>query len=729
VSVIDDRAVERLRDLLAQPDTGDVLADRYELGERIGEGGMGIVFAARDRRDGSDVAVKIVRACGDHDEARFEREARALEGVSHPAVVPHRAHAVHAGVRFLVMDRVVGSTLAERLGRGALAVGETVTLAKRLAEGLSAVHRAGLVHRDVKPSNVLLEGDDPARACLLDFGLARPTSSDALTAQGALVGTPGYMAPEQVRAESPAGPAADIFALGCVVHECLTGRPPFAADDTEALFARVLACEPRSLREIRPAVPLALEALAGKMLAKDPSARPSAEEVVRELALASASADDGGDLSPGVVLGGKYRIEGHLGEGGMGVVFSAQHLELGTKVAIKVLRRGVGDEARFLREAKAAARLESEHVARVLDVGRAPDGTPYIVMEHLRGADLGRQLARSGRLEVARAVDHLLEACVAIAEAHQLGIVHRDIKPSNLFVVARRDGSEMVKVLDFGISKLTRALDGESSVTVTTTGESAVLGSIAYMSPEQLRASSKVEARSDVWSLGVVLHELVTGRRPFQGDNAAAVAAAIAASEPRRLREERPDLPGALEAVVLRCLAKEPRERFPDVASLARALSPFAGPAGRRAVAGITGTASGPSTQAEGALRRGRPRVAVAVAAATAGALFAAALIVRGSPDVAPSPTAEVPPSPTEVAPVAEPPPPLAERAEPEPERPAPQPTSRPRPPAAEEGAAAAPARARVPARRAPAPSASATVSAPSAPSEIDLRDPALEGR
>ena len=581
--LLDDRAVAGLRALVSEPGAGDVLGGRFELREPIGEGAMGIVFAAWDREASREVAVKIVRANESDGDDRFEREAAALAKVAHPAVVRYVARGNEGGARFFVMDRLVGVTLAERLVRGRLTVRQTLALGRRIAEGLAAVHHEGLAHRDVKPSNLFLVDDAPAAACLLDFGLARAKDGVPLTAAGVLVGTPGYMAPEQVRGDATIGPRADVFALGCVLFECLTGRSAFAGASTAIVLSQILLESPPLVRELRADVPLALEGIVEQMLAKADVARPSAKEVARDLAGLEAhlpvdapNEPSSAGLVEGTLVAAKYRIERPIGSGGMGVVFAARHLELGKRVALKVLRGGKGEEARFLREARAAARLESEHVARVLDVGRLDDGTPFIAMEHLSGVDLARRLLEGGPLRVEQAVGYVLEACEAIAEAHALGIVHRDLKPSNLFLTSRRDGTEIIKVLDFGISKVTRTIEDASLAAMSMTGASGVVGSAWYMSPEQLHDAKRVDARADIWALGVVLHELIAGTRPFEGDSAAAVGARIAAGEPKRLRDAAPNAPAELEAVVLQCLSKDPEKRFPDLGALARALAPFA---------------------------------------------------------------------------------------------------------------------------------------------------------
>jgi eukaryotic-like serine/threonine-protein kinase len=285
------------------------------------------------------------------------------------------------------------------------------------------------------------------------------------------------------------------------------------------------------------------------------------------------------ELREGEILDGKYRVDAVIGVGGMGVVLRARHLALKDRVALKILQKGASTEAseRFFREAQAAARIKSPHVARVLDVGRLPSGSPYIVMEFLDGRDLGRVLADRGPLPVEEAVRYVLETCEALAAAHALGVIHRDVKPSNLFLNRETDGSSTIRVVDFGVSKQTKASEYSSL-----TGVESAIGTPSYMSPEQVKSSKTVDARSDVWSIGVVLHELLTARLPFDADSLAGLVALLvdpsAVATP--VREHRPDLPEEIEQIILRCLTKDPSERFADVSELAYALSPFAGPEG-----------------------------------------------------------------------------------------------------------------------------------------------------
>jgi serine/threonine protein kinase len=278
----------------------------------------------------------------------------------------------------------------------------------------------------------------------------------------------------------------------------------------------------------------------------------------------------------GELVANKYRVEKVLGQGGMGVVVAAMHEQLRQRVAIKMLlpeaKASPNAMARFLREARAAATIRGEHVARVLDVGELEGGAPYIVMEHLEGRDLAAILAESGRLPPDEAVGYLLQACEAIAEAHAAGIVHRDLKPSNVFLTRGPDGTPLVKVLDFGISKALLAAPGEGTLTTT----SSFVGSPIYAPPEQLVASHEVDARADIWALGTILFESLAGRTPYVGDSMMHVASRIFHEPPAPLGELRPELDPGLVRAVMRCLEKKPDDRFGDVKALAEALAPFA---------------------------------------------------------------------------------------------------------------------------------------------------------
>ena len=278
----------------------------------------------------------------------------------------------------------------------------------------------------------------------------------------------------------------------------------------------------------------------------------------------------------GEVIDGKYRVNRLLGKGGMGYVVAAWHLKLDEPVALKFLRRDLlgfpGVATRFEREAKAAAKIKGERVCRVLDVGHSRNHGPFMVMEYLQGEDLGSRIEHAGRLPIALAVSFVLQACEALAEAHCRGIVHRDLKPSNLFLTKHPSGQPLVKLLDFGISKTSGGEEPAQRLTAT----DMVMGSFAYMSPEHVRNARDVDARTDVWALGVILFELLTAKLPFEALSQSELIAKISADPPLPLRALCPDAPAELEAIISRCLTKELDRRYGSVADLARALEPFA---------------------------------------------------------------------------------------------------------------------------------------------------------
>ena len=275
------------------------------------------------------------------------------------------------------------------------------------------------------------------------------------------------------------------------------------------------------------------------------------------------------DLPIGTVLLGKYRVDAILGIGGMGAVVRASHLFLAQPVAIKVLLPQFAQDPstvqRFIREGQSAVQLRGEHIARVHDVGTLDDGRPFMVMEYLEGADLNQVLRAHGPQAPEIVADLMLQACEGIAEAHALGIVHRDIKPSNFFVTRMSDGEMLLKILDFGISKSTTELN-------ELTGTQAVVGTPSYMAPEQTRNAKLADARSDQWSMGVVMYQLITGRVPFEADTYAELVLKAAMDAPSPIHVP---LPAGLGEILFRCLEKTPDARFPNVAELARMLAPY----------------------------------------------------------------------------------------------------------------------------------------------------------
>lgn len=281
------------------------------------------------------------------------------------------------------------------------------------------------------------------------------------------------------------------------------------------------------------------------------------------------------EVHPGDLLAGKYRVERVVGRGAMGIVVKAVQVEGGVPCAVKLLKPAtLGNPTaveRFIRETRATSCLKSLHVVRVLDVGTLESGAPYMAMEYLDGSDLGALLKHRGAIPPHEAALYVMHACEALAEAHAVGIVHRDIKPRNLFLVRGPNGAPRVKVLDFGISKDMGSGSFKADLTLT----KAVLGSPAYMSPEQVMSPRDVDARGDVWSLGVVLYQLVTGRLPFHSEDAREIIAQVIRADPAPPSLLRHGLPHALDGVILRCLEKDPALRFQSTEALRAALDPF----------------------------------------------------------------------------------------------------------------------------------------------------------
>jgi serine/threonine protein kinase len=303
------------------------------------------------------------------------------------------------------------------------------------------------------------------------------------------------------------------------------------------------------------------------------------------------STEDNSPVHQGQLIAGRYRVEDVLGRGGMGVVFSAMHLQLERRVAIKFLRSQALDHPdvveRFAREARAAAKIRSEHVARVLDVGTLENGAPFMVMEYLAGRDLSSLVRAKGPLPIDDVIDYVLQAAEAIAEAHSLGIVHRDLKPANLFLIEGEGvGSGLVKVLDFGISK-----SAQANVDGSMTQSAAILGSPFYMSPEQMLSSRDVDPRTDIWSIGVIMYELLTAKLPFEGETLTQLCVAIAQQSAPSVRSIRPEVPAGLGAVVECCLERDRSRRFGSVYDLAVALGAFAQPRSLRSIERIAAIA------------------------------------------------------------------------------------------------------------------------------------------
>ena len=562
----------------------------YRILDRLGGGGMGVVYRALDLKLDRPVALKFLssqRGAAEEHKRRFLREARAASALDHPNICTvYEIDETPDGALFIAMALCEGETLRDRIARGPLPIAEAVAIAGQIAAGLARAHQRGIVHRDVKPANVMVTPGGVVK--LVDFGIAKLADQSRLTRAGSAVGTAGYMSPEQLHGE-PADPRSDVWSLGVVLYEMVTGRSPFDSESENEMIRAILKSAPPPLSSLRPGVPAPLEGLVERALAKRPEERtPGMEEMGAELRQVAAllaspsrmSSPPGSDADRTLLEipappdapsihgapreeedGDRGRTIGHyqileiLGGGGMGIVYRARDTRLARIVALKFLppelTRDPQAKERFEQEARAASSLDHPNLCTILELGETPDGRLYLAMPCYDGETLRRRIER-GPMAIDEAIDVALQIARGLSKAHRNGIIHRDIKPANLIVT----GDGVVKILDFGLAKLA------GSAAISQTGSSA--GTPAYMSPEQARGD-EVDARTDLWSLGVVLYELLSGRRPFRGEREQAVIYSILHERPQPLREIRPEVSPELARIVDRLIAKEPADRYPSV--------------------------------------------------------------------------------------------------------------------------------------------------------------------
>jgi serine/threonine protein kinase len=519
-----------------------LVSTRYRVESLIGGGGCGVVYRAR--RDGMPVAIKVLRpelVRSSSQSLRFFREARLAATLHHDNIVDITdfGNDESSGAPYLVMELLGGRTLAAELREhGALPWKRVASLLHQIARALVCAHGQGVIHRDLAPHNIMLEGEPAVRVKVCDFGLSRLRNGDSF------VGTPAYMAPEQIR-DGDQDERCDLYALGVLGFEMLTGTLPYRASSPVALVSEILGGGHIDVRDrLGDDVPDALVMVIERCLTHEPSGRPASAievesalaplvepepvpepepvvEAVVEPVVEPTPPAPGLDLVGQVI--GSYRVTGLLGSGGHSSVWLAQHPVIGTKVAIKVLRPEIavieGIVDRFTNEARATSMISSPHIARYLDLGALPTGQPYAILEYLNGETLQQRLESGKPLKLSTAVAIIRQSASALAEAHQLGIIHRDIKPGNIFVCEVETGvtGVMAKVIDFGVAKLTGPSAGEDT---GCSQHGAFVGTTLYCAPEQITGDDLTTA-ADVYALGATLFELLTGRPPFTGDDIA----------------------------------------------------------------------------------------------------------------------------------------------------------------------------------------------------------------
>jgi serine/threonine-protein kinase len=559
--------------------TGARVAGRYVVEARLGAGGMGVVFRARDERLSRPVAIKVLSADAIGDavaRARLVREARAGAAIDHPAIVHvYDVGETDDGGAYLVMELVRGHGLRALVAAGPASAADATRIVREIAAALGVAHRAGFVHRDVKPDNVMIRDD--GRVAILDFGLAKLMAPPAgttsvagapLTTERGFVGTPTYMAPEQAEGGEVDG-RADQFALGVVAFELLTGRLPWSGTTGLAIIAELLHRPPPPPSRFAPHLGPEVDAVMARALTRRPADRfPTIEGFADALSAALPALDAPRPAAPpppirpfpsGVILGGRYRVVGLGARDGGGETYDAEDTDGGARVRLDCLDgAGPADPAahdRLERELTRARAVEHPGVLQLRGAARHGAGADellFAVYESCAGPTLAAVLRERQRLSEAEAAPLAQQIAAALDAAHEAGVLHGALSPDRVVIAAESDGPR-VKVSGFG-------------------GGGAPLSSPAHLSPEQVRGDP-ITARTDVYAFGLLLYEMVTGTGPWSGGTVISVVAKRLVDAPPRPTSLVPGLDPRWEAVILRCLERDPEARFARAGEAAAALA------------------------------------------------------------------------------------------------------------------------------------------------------------
>ncbi len=622
---------------LEAPPLGTVLTGGYELRRFIGEGGMGMVYEALSP-DESRVAVKLLNLehirAGDEVQVveRFKREATLAASINSRHVVT--AFDIQFDEKteslYFAMPLLEGMDLDQVLEKTSpLHPTVAVRIVLQACSGLEAAHDVGVIHRDIKPANIFLQFERGGEVAVrvLDFGIAKCLFEDSqLTASGVVMGTPHYVAPEQMLDAKRADERADVWSLGVTLYRALAGQPPFAnIDHLLQLQLAVTTTDVPPLQDVAPWVDPSLAVVVHGALLRDRKNRcPAAHHFAAALEAFAEGSDQVHEsmltelpqavratrakraelpqswcaappsIAPppierrrrdrllGRRLADRYELLRCLGRGGMGQVYEATTDE-GHRYAVKIIIPEVAGKhptarRRFVREARVAASIDSDHVVKVVQVETdEQDDMPFIVMELLKGTDLRSLLRKLDQLPPELVARLFIQACRGIEAAHALKLVHRDIKPANLFLHQLGGGKMVVKICDFGVAKNLALADGQSDITDLTTSK-GLLGSPMYMSPEQAANAKKIDLRTDIWSLGASMYEALTGKAPWSHKQAVGeLILAICTEQLTHLQDRAPWVPTGLAEVVHKAMSRDPDRRFQTVGQLADALEPFAG--------------------------------------------------------------------------------------------------------------------------------------------------------
>ncbi len=555
----------------------------FRIDRVIGRGGMAVVYHGWDVKLNRPVAIKMIDARYRDNPVyaeRFVREAQTVAKWRHEHIIQIYYADDEDGLYYFAMEYIDGLNLKQLLAQYTaknelMPHDEVLRIGQAIAQALDYAHKQGIIHRDVKPSNVMVTNDN--RVILTDFGLVMDVSEGSL---GEVFGSSHYIAPEQARNSSDAVPQSDLYALGIILYEMLAGSVPFDDPSPTTVALQQVTQAPPPPRQINPDLSEAVEAVLLKALSKSPRNRYQTGRALTT-ALAEALQNDHLTVTKEVRRSAafargqpndsllnqeldEYRLDTLLGQGGMARVYRGTDTRLKRYVAIKVidtpLRRDPDYIMRFEREAQTIAQLDHPHIVRIYRYGEAK-GVLYMAMQYVEGHDLGSILAdyRSQQrlIEPDKVNQIIQQVCLALDYAHERGVIHRDIKPANIML----DQQGQTILTDFGLALLTEA---------GTRGE--IFGSPHYIAPEQAISSAGVVPQSDLYAIGIILYEIFTGELPFDAENPLDLAMQHMSEEPRPPRELRPEITPALEAVILKAMAKEPAKRYQSGAELADAL-------------------------------------------------------------------------------------------------------------------------------------------------------------
>ncbi len=618
---------------LQAPPLGTTLDGAYLLERFLGAGGMGAVYEAVTNT-GERVAVKVLLGAAGRQEGafleRFEREANITSSLSSPNIVATIDTGVDekTGLSFMVMPLMIGLDLEDfTIHHGPLQPTVAVRVARHACAALAVAHDHGIVHRDMKPANVFLDYGPAEQVTVrvLDFGIAKWADDDkALTQTGSLLGTPLFMSPEQLLDTKGVTAQCDIWGLGATLYHALAGTPPFDEEKTLGqLYVAISAGDVPHLQDVAPWIDPGLAAVVHGTLLRERTERcPDIEALARALEVFNDGSDEIlvsmleplpveqlakvaprleqlptswhpaeptapspsltlADADPllGTTLGDQYTLLRRLGVGGMGAVYEAQGPD-GQRYALKVMAaaqsRKESQRRRFVREARAVTSIDSDHVVRVLqaDTDDAQE-RPFIVMDLLQGVDLAVLIERQGPLHPTTVARLFAQACQGLMAAHDQGIVHRDIKPANLFLHQLPSGEITLRICDFGIAKQIN-VDGHDKTTVNLTRTGGVVGSPMFMSPEQSKSARDVDARTDIWSIGVSIYQALSGVTPWEGkETVGEIIVAICTEQVPHLQDRAPWVPPGLAEVVHATLRRNRDDRFQTAHELGEALMPF----------------------------------------------------------------------------------------------------------------------------------------------------------